>query len=84
MMPVGSSAPSLFQLFLPSHQPVLHPPVALMSGGELVYFEMDSMGQLLELAKKDMDGDVSCLDVAPVLPGVLRCRHVLLLGTVTT
>lgn len=55
-----------------------------MSGGELVYFEMDSMGQLLELAKKDMDGDVSCLDVAPVLPGVLRCRHVLLLGTVTT
>lgn len=43
-------------------------------GGELIYFEMDQMGQLLELAKKDMDGDVSCLDIAPVLPGALRCK----------
>jgi hypothetical protein len=35
---------------------------------------MDQLGQLLELAKKDMDGDVACLDIAPVLPGALRCR----------
>lgn len=37
-----------------------------LSGGEIIYFEMDSMGQLLELAKRDMEGDVSCLDIAPV------------------
>ncbi|WIA12061.1 hypothetical protein OEZ85_012138 [Tetradesmus obliquus] len=48
--------------------------VIALSGGELVYFEMDALGQLLELAKKDMDGDVACLDIAPVLPGALRCR----------
>jgi hypothetical protein len=35
---------------------------------------MDQLGQLLELAKIDMDGDVACLDIAPVLPGALRCR----------
>lgn len=53
------------------------PPVVSLTthpGGELVYFEMDALGQLLELAKKDMDGDVACLDIAPVLPGALRCR----------
>lgn len=44
------------------------------SGGELTYFEMDQMGQLLEMAKKNMDIDVSCLDIAPVLPGSLRCK----------
>ncbi|KAF6255086.1 CPSF A subunit region-domain-containing protein [Scenedesmus sp. NREL 46B-D3] len=48
--------------------------VIALSGGELVYFEMDQLGQLLELAKKDMDGDVACLDIAPVLQGALRCR----------
>jgi len=40
----------------------------------VIYFEMDQMGQLLELAKKDMEGDISCLDIAPVLPGALRCK----------
>jgi hypothetical protein len=44
------------------------------SGGELTYFEMDQMGQLLEMAKKNMEIDVSCLDIAPVLPGSLRCK----------
>eukprot|EP00775_Hariotina_reticulata_P013008 gene13008-13137_t len=48
--------------------------VIALSGGEVIYFEMDQMGQLLELAKKDMDGDISCLDIAPVLPGALRCK----------
>lgn len=48
--------------------------VIALSGGELTYFEMDQMGQLLEMAKKEMDGDVSCLDIAPVLPGSLRCK----------
>lgn len=45
-----------------------------VAGGELIYFEMDQIGQLLELAKRDMDGDVACLDIAPVLSGALRCK----------
>ena len=45
-----------------------------LSGGEVVYFEMDAAGQLLEMAKRDVDGDVACLDLAPVPPGLRRCR----------
>eukprot|EP00878_Enallax_costatus_P010041 GHUV01010480.1.p1 GENE.GHUV01010480.1~~GHUV01010480.1.p1 ORF type:complete len:1094 (+),score=306.67 GHUV01010480.1:216-3497(+) len=48
--------------------------IIALSGGELIYFEMDQLGQLLELAKRDMDGDVASLDIAPVLPGARRCK----------
>jgi hypothetical protein len=72
----------LLALLLTLHTSCAPPPAAMPlatlpatpTGGELVYFEMDQLGQLLELAKKDMDGDVSCLDIAPVLAGALRCR----------
>ena len=47
---------------------------SLGPGGEIIYFEMDHMGQLLELAKKDMEGDVQAMDLAPVPPGLLRCK----------
>ena len=46
----------------------------LLSGGEIIYFEMDQLGQLLELAKKDMEGDVQAMDLPPVPPGLLRCK----------
>jgi hypothetical protein len=45
-----------------------------LSGGEVAYFELDAMGQLLEMAKRDVDGDVTCLDLAPVPAGLQRCR----------
>jgi splicing factor 3B subunit 3 len=45
-----------------------------LSGGEITYFELDAMGQLLEMAKRDIDGDVTCLDLAPVPSGLQRCR----------
>ena len=45
-----------------------------LSGGEVPYFEMDPMGQLLEMAKRDVDGDVACMDLAPVPPGLQRCK----------
>lgn len=48
--------------------------VIACSGGELTYFEMDQMGQLLEMAKKDLEVDVACLDIPPVLPGSLRSK----------
>jgi splicing factor 3B subunit 3 len=35
---------------------------------------MDQLGQLLELAKKEMEGDVQSMDLAPVPPGLLRCK----------
>jgi splicing factor 3B subunit 3 len=43
-----------------------------LSGGELVYFELDNAGQLLEMGRRDMEGDVSALAIAPVPEGRLR------------
>ncbi|GBF95175.1 splicing factor 3B subunit 3-like [Raphidocelis subcapitata] len=51
-----------------------------LSGGEITYFELDPMGQLLEMAKRDIDGDVTCLDLAPVPAGLQRCRFLVVGG----
>lgn len=48
--------------------------VIALSGGELIYFEMDLTGQLMEVEKRDMSGDVACLDIAPVPEGRQRSR----------
>jgi splicing factor 3B subunit 3 len=48
--------------------------VIALSGGELIYFELSANGQLLEVEKKDLAGDVACLDVAPVPEGRQRSR----------
>ncbi|XP_077216205.1 spliceosome-associated protein 130 A [Tasmannia lanceolata] len=48
--------------------------VIALSGGELIYFEMDSTGQLMEVEKHEMPGDVACLDIAPVPEGRQRSR----------
>ena len=48
--------------------------VIALSGGELIYFELGAAGQLLEVEKKDLAGDVACLDVAPVPEGRQRSR----------
>jgi len=45
-----------------------------LSGGELIYFEMDMTGQLMEVEKQDMSGDVACLAIAPVPEGRQRSR----------
>lgn len=45
-----------------------------LSGGEITYFELDPLGQLLEMAKRDIEGDVTCLDLAPVPAGLQRCK----------
>lgn len=50
--------------------------VIALSGGELAYFEMDMSGQLMEIEKRDMTGDVACLDIAPVPEGCQRSRFV--------
>ncbi|CAJ2631057.1 unnamed protein product [Trifolium pratense] len=48
--------------------------VIALSGGELIYFEVDVTGQLMEVEKHEMSGDVACLDIAPVPEGRQRSR----------
>lgn len=48
--------------------------VIALSGGELIYFEVDMTGQLMEVEKHEMSGDVACLDIAPVPEGRQRSR----------
>ncbi|CAM8900822.1 unnamed protein product [Rhodiola kirilowii] len=48
--------------------------VIALSGGELIYFEVDLTGQLMEVEKHEMPGDVACLDIAPVPEGRQRSR----------
>lgn len=48
--------------------------VIALSGGELIYFEVDLNGQLMEVEKHEMSGDVACLDIAPVPEGRQRSR----------
>ncbi|KAG2723651.1 hypothetical protein I3760_02G179300 [Carya illinoinensis] len=48
--------------------------VIALSGGEIVYFEVDITGQLIEVDKHEMSGDVACLDIAPVPEGRQRSR----------
>jgi len=48
--------------------------IIALSGGELIYFEMDMTGQLMEVEKREMPGDVACLDIAPVPEGRQRSR----------
>ena len=48
--------------------------VIALSGGEIIYFELDSTGQLMEIEKLETNGDVACLHVGPVPEGSLRNR----------
>ncbi|RHN50109.1 putative transcription factor WD40-like family [Medicago truncatula] len=48
--------------------------VIALNGGELIYFEVDVTGQLMEVEKHEMSGDVACLDIAPVPEGRQRSR----------
>ena len=46
--------------------------VVAMSGGELVYFELDTLGTLAEVERRDLAGDVAALDIAPLAEGSRR------------
>ena len=48
--------------------------ILALSGGELVYFELEASGQLVEVEKKELSSDIACLDVGPVPEGRQRCR----------
>ena len=43
-----------------------------LQGGEIVYFELDAAGTLVEVKKRELGNEVSCLDIAPVADGRAR------------
>lgn len=48
--------------------------VISLSGGEVIYFELDAIGQLIETERKDMNAEVSSLVVGPIPEGRQRSR----------
>jgi splicing factor 3B subunit 3 len=49
--------------------------VLALTGGELVYFELDAAsGSLIDVEKRDLGSEVACLDIGPVPEGRLRSR----------
>ena len=54
--------------------------VICLSGGEMVYFEMDRNGLMTDMYRKDMMNDVAAIAIAPVEPGKLRGRWVMIGG----
>ena len=48
--------------------------VISLSGGEVVYFELDAQGTLAEMEKKEIGHDVSCLELGSVPDGRQRSR----------
>ena len=45
-----------------------------LTGGELIYFELDRTGQLMDSDKRDMGSDVTSLALPPVPKGALRSK----------
>eukprot|EP00771_Trimastix_marina_P003755 gnl/Trimastix_PCT/513.p1 GENE.gnl/Trimastix_PCT/513~~gnl/Trimastix_PCT/513.p1 ORF type:complete len:1198 (+),score=474.09 gnl/Trimastix_PCT/513:94-3687(+) len=54
--------------------------VVCLQGGELIYFELDVSGQLVEIDKKDLGAEVACLEIGPVPPGRQRSRFLAIGG----
>ena len=48
--------------------------VVSLEGGEIKYFELDSVGTLNEIGSKIMESEVTCLDVGPIQEGRQRSR----------
>ena len=46
--------------------------IIALTGGELIYFELDMPGNLIEVEKKDLGIDVACLDIGPIPEGRQR------------
>ncbi len=51
--------------------------VIALTGGELLYFELDITGSLVEVGRKDMGRDIACIDIAPIPEGALPHHNTL-------
>jgi splicing factor 3B subunit 3 len=47
-----------------------------LSGGEVIYFEMDNSGRLSETEKIETGLDIACVAIGPIPPGKKRARFV--------
>jgi splicing factor 3B subunit 3 len=50
--------------------------VIALSGSQIIYFELNMNGQLLEVEKKELADEVACLDIAEVPEGRQRASFV--------
>jgi splicing factor 3B subunit 3 len=48
--------------------------IIALTGGEIIYFELDAPGNLIEVEKKDLAMEASCVDVGPIPEGRQRSR----------
>ena len=48
--------------------------VIALAGGEIIYFELDPVGQLVEMEKLTLDTEVVCMDIASIPEGRQRCK----------
>eukprot|EP00331_Platyophrya_macrostoma_P014712 CAMPEP_0176466066 /NCGR_PEP_ID=MMETSP0127-20121128/37668_1 /TAXON_ID=938130 /ORGANISM="Platyophrya macrostoma, Strain WH" /LENGTH=347 /DNA_ID=CAMNT_0017859157 /DNA_START=152 /DNA_END=1191 /DNA_ORIENTATION=- len=48
--------------------------VIALAGGEIIYFELDSTGQLAEMEKLTQDSEIVCLDIGAIPEGRERCK----------
>lgn len=48
--------------------------VIALQGGEIIYFEIDSIGQLAEMEKLTLESDVVCMDIGSIPEGRQRCK----------
>merc|ERR1711915_802173 len=58
--------------------------VVALSGGEIIYFEIDDSYTLQEVAKRDMNYEVVCLAVQPLPEGKIRASFLAVGGVDNT
>ncbi|KAM9998298.1 hypothetical protein ACTFIY_007955 [Dictyostelium cf. discoideum] len=47
-----------------------------LSGGEIIYFELDQASNLIEIIKKDLRRDVACIEISPIPKGRNMARFI--------
>lgn len=52
--------------------------IVAVKGGDIRYFELDSVGSLVEIGSKIIDSEITCLDVGPIQEGRQRSRFLAL------
>lgn len=45
-----------------------------IAGGEIIYFEIDNLGNLAEIEKMNLESEVVCLDIGTIPEGRQRCK----------
>lgn len=54
--------------------------IVALTGGELVYFELDEAGQLLEIEKVETSSEIVSVDIPPIPEGSLRAKFAAVAG----